>query len=113
MYFNEPGFESEAGTKEGQDKNEAYSNIVRFCNIQYAMIDQIKNPSKGFETVIRRHFFLKKHDIMKDVEAWVANAESKSASYNGLISDHNSTWCTKFKIKGVYLSMLKETVKTL
>ncbi len=39
VYFNEPGFESEAGTKEGQDKNEAYSNIVRYCNIQYAMID--------------------------------------------------------------------------
>ena len=29
VYFNEPGFEGESGTKEGQEKNEAYSNIVK------------------------------------------------------------------------------------
>jgi hypothetical protein len=38
VYFNEPGFENEAGSKEGQEKNEAYSNIVRYCNIMYAMV---------------------------------------------------------------------------
>ena len=59
VYFNEPGFEGEAATQDGQDKNEAYCNIVKYCNIQYAMIDQINNPSKGFETIIKRHFFLK------------------------------------------------------
>ena len=45
VFFNEPGFEGEAGTEEGEKKNEAYCNIVRYCNIKYAMIDQIKNPS--------------------------------------------------------------------
>ncbi len=39
VYFNEPGFEGEAGTEEGDRKNEAYSNIVRIANIKYAMID--------------------------------------------------------------------------
>jgi len=39
VYFNEPGFEGEAGTEEGERKNEAYSNIVRYCNIKYAMTD--------------------------------------------------------------------------
>jgi len=39
VYFNEPGFEGEQGTEEGEKKNEAYSNIVRYCNIKYAMID--------------------------------------------------------------------------
>lgn len=48
VYFNEPGFEGEAGSEEGEKKNEAYSNIVRYCNIKYAMIDQIKNPPEGF-----------------------------------------------------------------
>jgi hypothetical protein len=77
------------------------------------MIDQIKNPSKGFETVIRRHFFLKKDEIIKDANNWLLNAEKKTASYNGLISDHNSTWCTKFKVKGAYYTMLKESIKKL
>lgn len=39
VYFNEPGFEQESGTEEGERKNEGYSNVVRYCNIRYAMID--------------------------------------------------------------------------
>ena len=38
IYFNEPGFENEAGTVEGEKRNEAYANIVRYCNIKFAMI---------------------------------------------------------------------------
>jgi len=33
---------------------------VRYGNIKFAMLENIKNPPKGFETVIRRHFYLKK-----------------------------------------------------
>lgn len=71
VYFNEPGFEGEAGTEEGERKNEAYSNIVRFCNIKFAMLEQIRHPSPGFEEVIRRHFYLKKDEIMEEVNKWV------------------------------------------
>lgn len=39
VYYNEPGYEREIGTVEGDKKNEAYSNIVRYCNIKFAMID--------------------------------------------------------------------------
>lgn len=71
VYFNEPGFEGEANTPEGESKNEGYSNIVRYGNIQYAIIDQIKNPPPGFEQIIRRHFFLKQDEIMEEVKKWV------------------------------------------
>jgi hypothetical protein len=64
VYFNEPGFEGEAGTDEGEAKNEAYSNIVRYCNIKYAMIDMIKSPPEGFKDVVERHFFLKREEII-------------------------------------------------
>ena len=67
VYFNEPGFEGEQGSVEGEKKNEAYSNIVRYCNIKYSMIDMIKTPPKGFETVILRHFYMKKDSIMEEV----------------------------------------------
>jgi hypothetical protein len=49
IHTNEPGYEYEMDTPEGDAKNEAYSNIVRYCNIKYAMIDAINNPPKGFE----------------------------------------------------------------
>jgi len=60
VYFNEPGFEGEINTPEGEARNQAYANIVRYSNVKFAMIDAIKNPPKGFESVIRRNFFLKK-----------------------------------------------------
>lgn len=51
IYFNEPGYEGHGGTDDGNKKNEGYSNIVRYCNIKYAMIDAIRNPPEGFEEV--------------------------------------------------------------
>lgn len=29
------------------------------------MLENIKNPPKGFESVIRRHFYLKKDEILE------------------------------------------------
>ena len=55
--------------------NEGYSNVVRYCNTKYAMLDQIRNPSKGFESVIRRHFYLKKKEIIEEVNKWVSISE--------------------------------------
>jgi hypothetical protein len=44
IYYNEPGYEQHEGTEAGAEFNEGYSNIVRLCNIKYAMIDILKNP---------------------------------------------------------------------
>ncbi|KAL4506801.1 hypothetical protein ABPG72_001222 [Tetrahymena utriculariae] len=111
VYFNEPGFEGEAGSEEGERKNEAYSNIVRYCNIKYAMIDQIKNPPEGFQAVIMRHFYLKKQEILEECQKWIKYADVRQASYVGLVNDHNSSWCAEFKTK--YPQMLREAVTEL
>eukprot|EP01022_Parablepharisma_sp_SALTPOND_P015993 TRINITY_DN22_c0_g3_i1.p1 TRINITY_DN22_c0_g3~~TRINITY_DN22_c0_g3_i1.p1 ORF type:complete len:4095 (+),score=552.02 TRINITY_DN22_c0_g3_i1:5895-18179(+) len=114
VYFNEPGFEGEQGTPEGERKNEAYSNVVRLGNIKYAMIGQIRNPPKGFETVVRRHFYLKKDAILKEVKSWVELAEKNEASYSGIVYDHNYNWCKMFKEnKGKYKELLVEAIKEL
>jgi hypothetical protein len=58
------------------------------------MIDQIKNPPKGFETIIKRHFYLKKDEILEECEKWLKYAKNREADYkSGLISSHNSKWC--------------------
>eukprot|EP01022_Parablepharisma_sp_SALTPOND_P020985 TRINITY_DN395_c0_g1_i1.p1 TRINITY_DN395_c0_g1~~TRINITY_DN395_c0_g1_i1.p1 ORF type:complete len:5656 (-),score=802.26 TRINITY_DN395_c0_g1_i1:1614-18581(-) len=114
VYFNEPGFEGEIGKPEGERKNEGYANIVRYCNIKYAMIGQIKNPPKGFESVIKRHFYVKRPEILKEVHKWIEYADAHEASYDGLVYDHNSEWCNKFKqSKTRYKEMLTEIVKEL
>jgi hypothetical protein len=71
IYFNEPGYEQHEGTVEGNEYNEAYANIVRYGNIKFAMIENIKNPPKGFEEIIHRHFFLKKDIILNECRGWI------------------------------------------
>lgn len=38
VYFNEPSCEDLKGTEEGTQLNIGYSNIVKYANIKYAMI---------------------------------------------------------------------------
>ena len=96
VYFNEPGFEHEAGTPEGERKNEGYMNIVRYGNVKWAMVGHLKAPPTGFETVIKRHFYIKKAEILHDCYAWIDLSKKNEASYKGLIGDHNRTLANMF-----------------
>ena len=108
VYYNEPSCESEMGTTEGEAKNEAYSNIVRYANIKYAIIEQIKKPSKGFEEIIKRHFYLKKDQILKEVKGWIERSKTANAKYKSYSYDHNSTWANKFSKQGEYTRMMEQ-----
>mmetsp|Transcript_28549 Transcript_28549/g.25440 ORF Transcript_28549/g.25440 Transcript_28549/m.25440 type:complete len:352 (+) Transcript_28549:6147-7202(+) len=83
VYFNEPGLEVHAGTEQGELDNEGYSNVVRYCNIKYCMIEQIRHPPKGFEAIIKRHFYLKKKEILEECNQWISWAKKRNASYHG------------------------------
>ena len=45
--------------------------VVKLANIRYAMIEMIKKPPRGFEEVVRRHFLLKKEEILEQCERWL------------------------------------------
>ncbi len=78
------------------------------------MLDNIKNPPKGFETVIRRHFYLKKDEIMEECRKWQKYAEKRQANYVGLVNDHNHSWSAEFKKnKNQYKDMLDKIIKEL
>ena len=114
-YYNEPGYEREQGTEQGERKNLAYSNVVRYGNVKYAMLGQLQDPPLGFETVIRRHFFLKRESIILTTERWMFESNKTDgikADYSGLVMDHNPTIVAKFQ-KGDYAKMLAEEVAQL
>ena len=116
VYFNEPGHETELGTKNGNELNEGYSNIVRYNNIRVCMIDMIKNPPKGFENVIKIHFFLKKEKILKEVDTWIERAEKVPYQMGGLVSCHNGNYSSQFSNRANYVKELKkirEELKTV
>jgi ubiquitin-activating enzyme E1 len=114
VYFNEPGHGHEAGTEGGELKNTAYANIVKLCNIKYAMTGQIENPSKGFENAIRCHFVLKKDKVLETVEKWKKLAGEEEATYIGLVADHNHSYCDRFKNKSTaYLEEITAAIDKL
>ena len=67
VYFNEPGHEHLLGTPHGERLNRAYSNIVRYGNAKFAILEQLKNPAKGFEDAILTSFYLKRDKILADI----------------------------------------------
>lgn len=64
--------------------------------------------------MIKRHFFLKKEEILKECEKWIKYSKVREANYsNGLLTSHNSKWCTEFSKKDKYKEMLEEVIKEL
>ena len=78
------------------------------------MIDNMRNPPKGFETIIRRHFYVKQHEILDECKKWLLYAEKRPANYISLVNDHNNSWSNEFKkSKTQYKDMLEKAIKEL
>lgn len=51
---------------------------------------------------------------MEECEKWVQYAEKREASYNGLVNDHNSSWCSELKqSKTKYKELLVKEIAEL
>ena len=50
-FFNEPGYEQHIGTGYGNLKSLAYSANICTATVQWAMINQLRNPSACFKEV--------------------------------------------------------------
>ncbi|XP_074643918.1 uncharacterized protein LOC141900782 [Tubulanus polymorphus] len=84
-FFNEPGYEHSIGTENGKKASDDYNKDVQINCIKYAMLDQLRHPSPGFEEVIRTHFYYKKEKLLQDIEQWSKMIE-KSDYIKNLIS---------------------------
>ncbi|AGF85172.1 enzyme E2 [Moumouvirus goulette] len=77
-YFNEPGYENSIGKDEGIKQSNIYNNRIRLDCMNWAMIDIIKNPVPGFESVIKKHFSIKAPYIKQTCQKWVEESISKT-----------------------------------
>jgi ubiquitin-protein ligase len=72
-------------------ENLGYQMEVKYGNLKFAMIDHLKNPPKGFETIIREHFKIKKQEILKTASDWVQEATNfKHRNYHSMQNAHIS-----------------------
>lgn len=83
-YYNEPGFEGQQGTPEGERQQRTAQNggyeRLRVGTVQWAMVDQLKHPPKGFEDIVRTHFLLKRAHILKTVRGWLKEAKDSDTA---------------------------------
>ena len=77
-YFNEPGYERSRGTPSGNACSREYDANIRQASVKWAILEQIKNPSPCFKEVIQKHFWLKRHKILRQCEEWIAEMETYS-----------------------------------
>jgi baculoviral IAP repeat-containing protein 6 len=81
-YFNEPGYENNIHSEYGINQNKSYNDNIRLRNMQWAILDQLKNPSPGFEDAIKTHFLIKKDIILKECKQWVDECIVNKNVYN-------------------------------
>lgn len=76
-YYNEPSYEAQRYTKEGDEASAAYNEQLQYNTIRWAMLDVLRNPPEGFENAIRGHFMLTRSMIMEECSGWLARATYK------------------------------------
>mmetsp|Transcript_21854 Transcript_21854/g.39846 ORF Transcript_21854/g.39846 Transcript_21854/m.39846 type:complete len:361 (-) Transcript_21854:355-1437(-) len=108
----EPGYQSYSVNSLD---NIIYTNIVRFNNIKYAMIEQIRNPPPEFANVILTHFRLKKDVILAEVSNWLVEARFNPFDFHDMhdaASGYNPNTVQIFQQKG-YVNAWEEIIQEL
>ncbi|KAI1730493.1 ubiquitin-conjugating enzyme domain-containing protein [Ditylenchus destructor] len=70
-YFNEPGFEKFQGTAKGEEFSRKYNLHIENATLIYAIMDMYTNCPFYWNSVVKRHFWLKRHIIIQQAERWL------------------------------------------
>lgn len=69
--FNEPGYEAIRSTPEGNKRSNQYNANIQVHTIRHAMLEQLRNPPRGFEDVIQVHFAIQRDAVLKQCSSWL------------------------------------------
>ena len=106
VLINEPGYNTYR-RRNSNILNRGYCNIVKYANINYAMIEYLKNPPECLKDAILNHFFYKKNRILEVCDKWLKRT-SKECSYQ------NTKWSSIFSSeKQSYHEYLEKSVNEL
>jgi hypothetical protein len=102
--------------EDGPD-NTLFKAVVRYCNIKYAMTEQIRSsvstPHHEFGDVIYHHFRLKRREIRQDVNRWIEEADRTTLDFTASKArTSNPEIVELFELKG-YRECLSEAVREL
>lgn len=110
-YFNEPGYERSRGTPNGTQSSKDYNANICQATVRWAMLEQLLNPCPCFKDVINAHFFLKRHEIMAQVEGWIRDLENDVMEKRSVKSNKRSTFSSVESFKKVYQQLKEKLLK--
>ena len=87
-YFNEPGYERDLNTANGQILSKTYNEKLMPSTIEWGMIDMIKNPPSGYEEIIKTHFKYKGNTIIETINKWINDCVNKDMQQK-IVSSRN------------------------
>ena len=93
-FFNEPGYERNRGTPEGDRQSRAYNEVIREATVRYAMISQLRSPPPELKEAIHSHFRMRRRQIVEQVQGWAADAGNSSRhaeTMRGLVRELEAT----------------------
>ncbi|XP_070181060.1 dual E2 ubiquitin-conjugating enzyme/E3 ubiquitin-protein ligase BIRC6-like isoform X3 [Littorina saxatilis] len=94
-YFNEPGYERSRCTPSGTASSREYDANIRQATVKWAMLEQLRHTSPCFKEVIQYHFWMKRHEVLKQCEEWIAEMEQYSSDKRTGRSISHSTMALK------------------
>ena len=100
-YFNEPGYERSRGTPSGNQNSRDYDVNIRQATVKWAMLEQIRSPTPCFKQVVHTHFWLKRREIEKQCEDWIADMEAQ------VESDPNGTRAVATSLAALKVSLTR------
>lgn len=111
-YFNEPGYERSRGTPSGTQSSKEYNANICQATVRWAMLEQIVNPCPCFKDVINAHFYLKRDEIIEQIENWIKDLENDVAEKRvSRTNNKRSTFSTIENFKKVYQQLKEKLMK--
>ena len=74
-YFNEPGYDRTRGTPQGDDSSKRYNNNLRLATLRHAIVSPLREPPKGLEEVVKRHFGMCRQRVLLQAKIWTKEAK--------------------------------------
>ncbi|CAD5121553.1 DgyrCDS10052 [Dimorphilus gyrociliatus] len=107
-YFNEPGYERSKGTVSGEASSREYDSNIRQATVRWAMLDMLQRPPAAFRSVIKKHFWLKRNQITKQLDDWLNETQ-------GLSNDRRSTRAIAHSLASlkVHAAQVKEELRNM
>jgi len=76
-FYNEPGYETQYNSSEGNLISNEENIKYRYYTFRWAILENLKNPPKEFEEIIKIHYYYKKDIILEQIDKWSSLSNDK------------------------------------